>query len=561
MAQLDNKKYPCNSCGSSDARRVFVDGLSHCFSCKKTFNADGSELGGRHEKGVTTALTPALIKNDMLSRGFRDRLITKPVAEFFGVKVGYSEDGEIDTHYYPYDGGKCYKERKLPKQFAWIKEQNEKASDSLFGAELFNGGGKRIIITEGEIDAMSVAEASLQTYKKIYPVVAMSSAGMTKSLIKHREWLRSFGEIVLCLDDDAAGEVAKLEAIRILGVDKVKIAKLPLKDPNCILTELGARTLQQCIYDAARHIPSGIITKEEIWERMSTTVEIPATPYPDCLNGLNNALKGMRSHEIVLLVSGTGCGKSTIIREIELHLQETTTAMIGIIHLEEPPEKCATKLVSMKMNVNAANQKLTLEEMRETFNTLFSGDRLILLDHQGSMKDSSIMDKLEYMCLMGCKFIFIDHITILVSEGVENEKGNEAQDKIMSDLLKLVNKYEVCIILVSHLRKTSNMQKSFESGEMPTLDAIKGSGAIKQIAMDIIAFARDTTSDDEHVRNTTEISILKARETGRTGRVASTIFDNETGRLHNPMFYRGNDIVTLTVNKETGEILDIPDPP
>jgi twinkle protein len=550
--QVDTKGYPCR-CGSSDARKKYRDNRSFCFACHKTFDLDGNPLEAKNFDSMPDGLTPAMIKSDMISRGFRERGITKTITTFFGVKVGYNSEGEIDTHYYPYDGGECYKSRELPKQFSWIKEKGKKSSESLFGKELFNGGGKRIVITEGEIDAMTVAQAYLLKYKKIYPVVGMSSAMMTRSLINSREWLRSFEEIILCLDNDEAGETATNEAVRILGVDKVKIAKLPLKDPNKVFLEKSPEDLLSCIYNAARHIPSGIITKDEIWSRLANAVDTPVIPYPNCLGGLNDSLQGMRFHDIVLIVSGTGCGKSTVVREIELHLRETTEHRIGVIHLEETPEKCAVKLSSMYLNVNPANVKLELDQIKPAFDYLFEDDRLIVLDHQGSMKDGSIIDKLEYMCLMGCKFIALDHLTILVSEGVEGEKGNEGQDRIMSDLLKLVLKYELCIILIAHLRKTSNMQKAFESGEMPTLDDIKGSGALKQIPMDIIGLARDTTSGEIEVRNSVRISILKARETGNTGPTRGTFFDKETGRLMDTLFYKGADIVDLGIG---GHVID-----
>lgn len=544
MKLVDNNRYPC-TCGSSDGRRLFPDGKYHCFVCKQNFDSNGEAPAARKSEAAPK-LTPEMIKNDFISRGFEDRLILKSVAEFFKVKVGYDENGQIESHYYPYDAEEVYKCRTLPKEFSWVKPLNGKASDSLFGYELFSGGGRRVIITEGELDAMSVATASWKKYGKIYPVVAMSSAAMTKSLIKHREWLRSFGEIILCLDDDEAGKVATTEAIKILGVDKVKVAKLPLKDPSCVLTQLGHRALLNCIYEAAAHIPSGIITKEEIWDRLANKIAGEITPFPPCLQYLNTKLEGIREHWITLFTSGTGCGKTTMFREIELWLQETTESRIGIIHLEEPPEVCAKKLVKLKMNKNMPSYHLTPEEMKESFDEIFKDDRLVLLDHQGALSDGSIMDKLEYMCLSGCKYILLDHITILVSEGIESLIGNAAQDKLMSDLLKLVNKYPVWIGIISHLRKTGNMQKSFESGELPSLDDLKGSGAIKQISMDIVAFGRNTMAEDLWEKNTIKTAVLKARETGDTGGVlGEIIFDTVTGRLHDGMFYRRPDVTDL----------------
>jgi len=140
------------------------------------------------------------------------------------------------------------------------------------------------------------------------------------------------------------------------------------------------------------------------------------------------------------------------------------------------------------------------------------------------------------MCLSGAKYVFVDHITILASEGAEGLTGNEAIDKIMNDLLRLAKKYNVWIGLISHLRKTDNKGRSFEEGKLPSMDDIRGSGSIKQISMDIIAFARDSGSSDEVERNTIKTKVLKCRYTGLTGPSGTLLYNFPTGRLS-----KGND--------------------
>jgi len=110
--------------------------------------------------------------------------------------------------------------------------------------------------------------------------------------------------------------------------------------------------------------------------------------------------------------------------------------------------------------------------------------------------------------------------------------GLEAQDKVMNDLLRLVKRYtDVWIGLVSHLRKVQSGTKSFEEGKLPSLDDIRGSGSIKQISFDIIAFARDMGAESEEIRNTILMTSLKSRFTGLTGKVEGLRYFSETGRL------------------------------
>ena len=536
MGKVIRRNQPCLNpeCKSHDARQVYEDLTSFCFSCSTWFGAGKEQVElteePQMEKVEIAKSDTKLAEIDAYeSRGFKERGITKPIAQFYNVRVSYNEKGEIDTHYYPYGEGekRGYKIRKLPKSFSYTGTPG-----GLFGRHLFNGGGKRLIITEGEIDALTMAQASFDRYKKHYPIIALPSASSTAQLLENRDWIRSFQEVVLCLDNDSAGEEATKKALKIIGIDKAKIAKLPLKDPSDVFLKFGGERLLECVWSATYWTPAGIIKKDALWDALTNYNDVHAIPYPACLEGVNLKLKGMRSGEIVLLISGTGSGKSTILREILVHLIQTEkTAKVGIISLEESPAETARKISGMALNRNPAEEEIPIAELKVGFDTIFGDDRIVLLDHQGSIKDSSIVDQLEYMALMGCTHLMIDHITILVSEGADGLTGNEAIDKIMNDLLRLTKKHPIWIGLISHLRKTSTGGRSFEQGKLPSIDDIRGSGSIKQISHDIIAFARDLTADDEQERNTIKMSVLKARYTGLTGPIPGAWYNRKTGRL------------------------------
>jgi len=531
---VHNQPCPNTSCGSSDARQIYDDGTSFCFSCADWFGKIDGEVYVEEKKEYAKRMSPEEVK-ELPFRGFKERGITKTVTEFYDVRVSYGDNGEIDTHYYPYSSGSAYKIRKLPKTFSWINK-----STGLFGMDKFGAGGKRLVITEGEIDALTLATASYERYKKHYPIVGLSSSVMTKSLIENRDWIRSFDEIVLCFDNDDAGKKALEEAIKIVGIDKVKIMSLPENDVSDTFLKFSGARVMQCMFDASPFIPSGIISPEEIWKAIEERDKIPAFPYPPCMASINQKLKGMRLHEIALWISGTGSGKSTIMRENMLNILVsialeppglTAFDKIGIISLEETPSETGVKLAAMALSRNPTVEEIPLEELKVGFDSLFGDGRIVLLNHEGNFSDGSIIDKIEYMCLVGCKFIFIDHITLLVAEGVAELMGNEAQDKMMADLSRVVQKHPVHLAIVSHLRKAPSGGKSFEEGKMPTLDDIKGSGSIKQISYDIIAFARNMAAESEIERNTIKMSVLKARTTGQTGPTKNLFYVHATGRV------------------------------
>lgn len=533
MGKVVVRNQPC-VCGSSDARQIYEDGGSTCYSCNKSFPPEG--------KGITMEDNIPKEKSDVTerlaeiasypSRGFKERGITKNVAEYYGVKVSYDSSSNIDTHYYPYidDDNTYYKIRRLPKTFSSVGK-----AKGLFGKHLFSAGGKRLIITEGELDTLAVAQATYDKYEKFYPIISVPSAAATgeQQLLANRDWLRSFDEVILFFDNDKAGKELTEKALRVIGIDKVKIVNPPpdCKDASDVLLKAGASRLLQCIWDAAVYVPVGIISKEDIWKAIQERNKILSIPYPPCLAGINSKIKGRRYGEIALFISGTGLGKSTITREIIIDSIETTTDRIGVISLEESPAETGIKLSGMSISRNPAHEEIPEDDLKVGFNKIFGDDRIILLDHQGAIKDASIIDQLEYMCLMGCKQIIVDHITILVSEGSDGLTGNEAIDKIMNDLLRLVKRHDVWIGLVSHLRKVQTGGKSFEDGRLPSLDDIRGSGSIKQVSFDVIAFARNTNAEDEMERNTIKMAVLKSRTMGLTGPVTGAFYTTTTGRL------------------------------
>jgi len=466
------------------------------------------------------------------TRGFQERGITKVVSAHYGVKVSYAEDGTMASHFYPYTKDNvvvAYKERKLPKSFVI---HGDFKGIQLFGQATATNG-KRIVICEGELDALAVAQAQHDKYQRFYPAVALPSASATSMILEQREWLRSFDEVVLMFDNDEPGQKATQAAAKIIGYDKVKIASLPEKDPCDVLVKHGSSKLMSCIFDAKPYSPSDVVKGEAVWEQFKLKQSVTSLPYPNCLNTLNDKLFGMRLGEIVLFTSGTGSGKSTVIKEIVLEILNKTPDMVGMVSLEESIGDTAEKFIGMQLQKTLNNNDVPESEQRAAYEQVFGDERLVLLDHQGSVGDESLIDKLEHLALMGCKYIILDHITIAVSEGAKGKTGNEAVDSFMSDLLKITKKHNIWLGVVSHLRKG---EKPFEEGHMPSIDDIKGSGSIKQISFDIVAFCRNMVAEMEQVRNTIKLRVLKCRFTGRTGDCGSTSYDTKTGRLKQTSF-------------------------
>mgnify|MGYP002628122286 FL=1 len=520
----------CPNCDSSDAFTIYEDG-GYCFSCNYSDKKVSKEMNDFNSIPTATSTNKLAEIMDLNSFAITSRGISKAVVDHFGIKMAVNPDGSGGSHFYPYTkDGKviAYKERQLPKTF-YI--HGDFKDTELFG-QAQAMGGKSLVITEGELDACAVAQAFYDKYGKVYPVVSIPSASGTKVLLEQLSFIRRFETVVLFFDQDEAGQAAVEKAAKIIGAGRAKVAKLLEKDPSDELLKNGSARLLQAYWDAQTWSPAGIVVGEPIWEQFKARQEVESIPYPNCLNGLNDKLKGIRHGEITLFTSGTGSGKSTVIKEIALDLLAKTNDKIGLISLEESVGDTAEKFISMSLQRSSMDLKTIPDaELRRGFEQVFKDERLVLLDHQGSCSDTSLLDKIEYMALMGCKYLILDHITIAVSEGSEGLGGNEAVDKLMSDLLKIVKKHNVWLGLISHLRKAPGGGKSFEEGNLASIDDIKGSGSIKQISFDIIAFARNLVSDNDSERNTIKFRVLKSRFTGQTGSAGAAVYSSETGRL------------------------------
>ena len=143
-------KEPCPNCGSKDNLARYSDGHAWCFGCGHYEHPDGkTEI--RERKSSTAK---GLIEGEY--RGIKSRGITEATCRHFGYQVSQS-NGKV-CHIAPYrdsDGAVVAQHIRYPgKRFAWTGDAKKAI---LFGQHLWRDGGKMLVVTEGELDAMSVS--------------------------------------------------------------------------------------------------------------------------------------------------------------------------------------------------------------------------------------------------------------------------------------------------------------------------------------------------------------------------------------------------------------------
>ena len=545
--------FGCDECGSNDNNGVYQaeDGTynSHCFGCDHN-NRLCDERGHAIERATLNTHKEEYEMDDQLTFddiqelpvvGVKARRIYKSIGQLYGMRGAKIDSDDLTHHYYPFHkDGKLvgYQERTVAtKDFRSLGYG--KQDIDLQGMEIWpNGGSRYLVITEGFLDAMAAQQmltGKVADRDKRFVIVSLPNGSNANHILKNlktREWVESFEKVILMLDQDKPGmDCAKKIAVG-LRPGLVHIAEYSEKDA-CDMLEADKDTeFKRSFWDAKKYSPADIVTASSVREILSEENMVEALPYPDFAADLNMGWYGKRKGEITLFAAGTGLGKSSFFKEDMFHIMNNTEEKIGVVSLEESTRDILMGIQGLYLNkrVNLPTTIVSEEEKETSLDWLENkcGDRLVMLDHQGSSMGDDLMQKIRYLIDIGCGYIYIDHIT-LATAGSENT--NKAIDDFMDSLLSLCKKKNAPWFgVVSHLRKTSD-GKSFEEGAVPTMDDLKGSGSIKQIAFEVIMFARNMNAKTEVVRNRTDIYVKKARSVGKTGPAGSYTFDSETGRL------------------------------
>lgn len=515
----------CDACKSSDAKAVYSDGGSYCFSCRAVGKGEGSS--------AFSSTGPTKLKRKLELTGvvadIPDRRIPKDIAAKYGVTVEYDAQGKISKHIYPYyacdtDEVKGTKVRLCHSKDFFATGSTEGVG--LFGQQVCKGRGKYLTITEGEIDCMSVS----QMLGGKYDVVSLRSgaSAAAKEVKEQLEWLEGYDNIIMCLDNDKAGKQA-VEAVKdLFSPSKLKIVKLPVKDASDMLQANKIKEFTTAWWEAKVYRPDGIVSGKDTWDALTNKIKVKSVPYP--WQGLNSHTKGFRPYELVTITSGSGMGKSQMVRELEYYLLNATEDNIGILALEEDVARSALGIMSI-----AANAPLHLEEDLDPElafpyweETMGSG-RYYLFDHWGSTSEDNLLARIRYMAkALDCKWIILDHLSIVVS-AQENGDERKAIDAIMTNIRTLVAELGVGLFLVSHLKRTQG--RAHEDGGQISLSELRGSQSIAQLSDMVIGLERDQQADNEEQRNTTTVRVLKNRYAGLTGACCWLKYDHKTGRM------------------------------
>ena len=529
-SELVASKLPCPCGGSSDAYATYSDGHGYCFSCGAYHKAGGE---------VQATAPQTRMSKDMIDEGYytalRSRGITEETCRRFGYKVVDDFKGkpaQVAPYHTP-DGALVGQKVRSPDKTFCVLGTLKGAG--LFGQHLHRSNGKWVVVTEGEMDALSVSQA----LGNKWPVVSVPNGaqGAKKALAAQLEWLLGFDHVILWFDADDPGREAVEECGGLFPPGRCKVARLSgYKDANDALRDGKAGDIVNAVWGARTWRPDGILSGDELWDRFQEECNESAASVELPWLGLQAKSLGLRRGELWTFTAGSGIGKSAIVRELAHHLLREGEK-VGMLMLEESVARTLKGMIGIEvdrpLHLDTTPWKDLEEEERaarkEAFDRIGGATRLHLYDHFGSTETDNLINRIRFMVTsLGCTWIILDHLSIVVSG---NEDGDERKtiDVLMTKLRTLVQETKCGLLLVSHLKRPDG--KGHEDGAETSLSQLRGSHAIAQLSDAVIGAERNQQAPTETERAITTLRVLKMRFTGDTGIATHLFYDRETGRL------------------------------
>ena len=364
----------------------------------------------------------------------------------------------------------------------------------LFGIKQCYTGTGTVIITEGQLDSLSVAEAGYNN------AVSVPNGAKGMTWIPHCwDWMQNFQSIIV-FGDHEKGHITLLDDIaqrfshRIFHVREEDY--MGCKDANEILQNYGKEQIKRCIDNAVQMPVNDVVDLADVEDVDIFAIEKLQTGIFE----LDRMLYGGLPFGGVHLISGkSGNGKSTFASQILINARQEGYRCFA--YSGELPNY----LFKAWMNFQVAGRRHIFEYQNDAYGNVHynisqENKRLISEWYRGYMYlyDNSKIDVSETQELLkvietviqryGVKVVLLDNLmTAMTMDSTGGSDQYERQTEFVNRLRSIAVKYNVIILLVAHKRKNN-----FSENEN---DEIAGSSNISNLAMLTLTYERGKDCD------------------------------------------------------------------
>lgn len=443
-----------------------VKGVWFCFHCGRSGNL---KYGWSDEVVAKEIQAEVFDPDEEIYGWFAKRGISEGIVDYAGLSMAYVKIDKVETKCiaFPYFYGDKivnYKYRSISnKRFT----QTPGASINVFYNINSIIDEDVVVITEGEVDALSVMEAGIQS------VVSVPSAPPpeSKELVKYFAYLdncigifEGVKKIYLALDKDAPGIRLREELARRFGKQRCYIVDYitGCKDINDVLVKYGKENVRYVLENARPYPVEGVFTVNNASDELN---EIYKNGYPDGVKtGWSSLDDLLRIHPGMLTVI-TGIpnhGKSPFLDNLCMNIARNYGWKIAMFSPENGgvPNHAIrlirqyTKKHYLPCYYNRATEK-EVEEAKEFINQYI----YFVLPKNESYSVDVILDRFEYLIgKQGIRAVVIDPYNTLEHQRKSTLSETEYIGLLLNKFKYFAQRNDVHFFIVAHPIKMKRIE-------------------------------------------------------------------------------------------------------
>jgi twinkle protein len=410
-------------------------------------------------------LAGSFSKFEQLSDKMRNYLTSRHLSEDTIKAFRLSKNnGSIVFPYFHGDEVKMWKVLTpgAPKN-TWTMSSGDKEL-CLFGWQAIKSTDREVVITEGEIDAMSYHEQGI-------PALSVPNGGGSGKVdvfieSEHKRLMDHFDVFYISMDMDDTGQRMVPGLVERLGSANCRIVNLPdIPNKKSDANECLKQGIELDYYIKTSKYPDvkGVINiKEAFSDAMAifrgdisvTGKPLPWEEYEDKF--------GFRPCEVTMWGGYNGSGKSMLITHIMNHLGKLDDKSI-YASLEMTKGRTAHRAMRQANSGYKPSDEYAAAVMDNMSKSMW------LIDNQKSIKPDEMLEKLEYsIARYGIKHVTIDPL----AKCVQREDDWSGQKEFVEKLTDFAHETKVHVNLVVHAKKGENATNRIDKM------SIKGSGGM-----------------------------------------------------------------------------------